>query len=102
VAGGRWPVVGCSSLQRTTGHQQLLTDFTMEPGFRHVPFAFDGGRGDAQRDGSFFNRKTAEKAQLDDAALLRGNGSQLIQRIVERQQIQVLFFDRRAWRARAE
>ena len=64
----------------------------MEPGFRHVPFAFDGSRGTAERFGGLLDAQAREEAQLNDAALLWSDRSQLMQRIIERKQIEILFF----------
>jgi tetratricopeptide (TPR) repeat protein len=59
-----------------------------DPGFRHGPFAFDGGHREVGNLGGFLQRQTAEVAQFHHAALERVEFFQLVERLD-------------AWRARS-
>ncbi len=63
----------------------------MQPGLRHRPFPLNGGWGDSKDLGGFINAQAAEIAQFDDTSLLWRDSGQLVQRVIERDQIEIGF-----------
>src|SRR5205085_9464736 len=66
-------------------------DFPPEPRFRHPPFSLYGPRRNIQDLADFFVRQATEEAQLDDLALARIEGEEVLERIIERDQIDAPF-----------
>jgi hypothetical protein len=62
-------------------------DLPPEPRLGHAPFSFHGPRRNRQDLSDFFVRQTAKEAQLDDLALARIEGKEILERIVKRHQI---------------
>src|SRR5205085_5227051 len=69
----------------------LLIEFAVKPGFGFEPFALDGDGRDAEHLRRLFDAKSAEVAQLDDAALALINRTEAVERFVERQQVNRFF-----------
>src|SRR4051794_34045300 len=64
-------------------------DSTPEPHLGHCPIALDGRRGDPEGFGRLVDSESGEVAKLDDAALLRVDALERVERGVEREVVEV-------------
>src|SRR5215218_6988946 len=70
----------------------LTVQLSSQPRARHLPVALDRGVADAEHLGRLLDGQAAEELQLNDARLLRVDGGEPLQRLVNRQQVNVWTF----------